>query len=322
MNLSIVRSAINHLMSHLMRNLCILKQHTALTRRSVGSFSRSFSLSFSLSFSRSFSLTFSLFILLSMMLTGCAGKETDVTIGWSQSKLLSEARAAFKDDDYPNCVKYYEKLESRYPFGPVAQQAQINVAYCNWKRDEQELALASINRFVQLYPSHPDLDYAFYLKGLITFNDNAGFFARFSGQDLSERDPKASKDAYEAFKTLTTRFPESKYTPDALDRMRYIVNALAESDVNAARYYYRRGAYVATVNRAQSALKDYDRAPAIEEALYLMVKSYDALGMKDLSADALRVFQLNFPNSDIFKTGKRQAVTAQSIKWWQFWNTN
>jgi outer membrane protein assembly factor BamD len=260
-------------------------------------------------------------LLITSLLCGCAGKDIDETAGWSQSKLISEAKTAINDNDYPNCVKFYEKLEARYPFGPLAEQAQINSAYCNWKRNEQELALASINRFIQLHPGHPDIDYAYYLKGLITFNDNLGFLAKFSGQDLSERDPKASKDAYEAFKVLTLRYPDSKYTPDALDRMRYIVNALAESDVNAARYYYRRGAYVATINRSQTALKDYDRAPAIEEALYLMVKSYDALGLKDLSADTMRIFNTNFPNSEIFKTGKRQAVTAQPSKWWQFWNT-
>jgi outer membrane protein assembly factor BamD len=256
-----------------------------------------------------------------LLFTACAGKDYDETISWSQSKLLGEANSALSDSDYPNCVKYFEKLEARYPFGPVAEQAQINSAYCNWKRNEQELALASVNRFIQLHPGHPNIDYAYYLKGLITFNDNLGFLAKFSGQDLSERDPKASKDAYEAFKTLTINFPDSKYTPDALDRMRYIVNSLAESDVNAARYYYRRGAYIAAINRAQTTLKDYDRAPAIEEALYLIVKSYDALGMKDLSADTMRVFNANFPNSEIFKTGKRQAVTAQQAKWWQFWNT-
>lgn len=273
-------------------------------------------------FNRITSLTLTVIMMvIVLLLTACAGKDYDETTSWSQSKLLGEANSALSDNDYPNCVKYFEKLEARYPFGPVAEQAQINSAYCNWKRNEQELALASVNRFIQLHPGHPNIDYAYYLKGLITFNDNLGFLAKFSGQDLSERDPKASKDAYEAFKTLTTNFPDSKYTPDALDRMRYIVNSLAESDVNAARYYYRRGAYVAAINRAQTTLKDYDRAPAIEEALYLMVKSYDALGMKDLSADTMRVFNANFPNSEIFKTGKRQAVTAQKANWWQFWNT-
>jgi len=119
---------------------------------------------------------------------------------------------------------------------------------------------------------------------------------------------------------LSTKYPDSKYTPDAIDRMRYIVNSLAESDVNAARFYYRRGAYLATVNRCQQAIKDYDRAPAIEEAMYLMVKSYDALGMKDLSADTMRVFKANFPNSQIFERGHRESVTAQKKTWWQIWN--
>jgi outer membrane protein assembly factor BamD len=261
-------------------------------------------------------------ILVTMCLSGCGTSDYDETTTWSQNKLLDEAKTARADNNYPNCVKYYEKLETRYPFGALAEQAQINTAYCHWKTGDQELALVAINRFIQLHPGHPNIDYAYYLKGLITFNDNQGFLGRFSGQDLSERDPKASKDAYEAFKYLTVNFPDSKYTPDALDRMRYIVNALAESDVNASRYYYRRGAYVAAINRAQTAVKDYDRAPAIEEALYLMVKSYDALGMKDLSADTMRVFNANFPNSEIFKSGKREAVTAQKSKWWQFWNTN
>jgi outer membrane protein assembly factor BamD len=253
-------------------------------------------------------------------LAGCASTDEDITAGWSQSRLLNEAKSSFKDEDYPNCVKYYEKLESRYPFGPMAEQAQLNIAFCNWKRGDIELAQIAINRFIQLHPGHPDIDYAYYLKGLITFNDNLGFFATFSGQDLSERDPKASKDAFEAFKILVNRFPNSKYAPDATDRMRYIVNSLAESDVNAARYYFRRGAYLATINRAQNAIKDYDRAPAIEEALYLMVKSYDALGMKDLSASSMRVFKETFPDSKIFQTGSRMSVTAKKSAWWQIWN--
>lgn len=279
--------------------------------------------------STSFSLIrlvrFSLFFILSLgasqFLTSCANTDADITSGWSQQKLMEEAKTALNDKDYANCVKYHEKLESRYPFGPAAEQAQLNIAYCNWKKNDIELALLSINRFIQLHPGHPEVDYAYYLKGLITFNDNLGFFASFSGQDLSERDPKASKDAFEAFKTLSIRFPKSKYTPDAIDRMRYIVNSLAESDVNAARFYFRKGAYIASINRSQNAIKEYDRAPAIEEALYLMVKSYDALGMQDLSDDTMRVFKTNFPQSDIFKTGKRISVTAREGSWWQIWNT-
>ncbi len=255
-----------------------------------------------------------------LLINGCAGDKTDETTGWSQDKLLSEAKSSMSDSDWPNCIKYFEKLEARFPFGPYAQQSQINIAYCYWKNGENELGVVAIDRFIKLHPGSPNIDYAYYLKGMITFNDNLGFMGQITGQDLSERDPKASKDAFEAFKILVTRFPNSKYTPDALDRMRYIVNSLAESDVNAARFYYKKGAYIATINRAQQAIRDYDRAPAIEEAMYLMVKSYDALNMKDLSDDSMRVFKLNFPNSNIFETGKRIPVTAKETSWWQIWN--
>ncbi len=263
---------------------------------------------------------FLLFCTAISLLTACSSDPKDETDGWSQNKLFSEAKQRLDDGDFANCVKYFEKLESRYPFGPFAQQAQINIAYCYWKNGENDLGVVAIDRFIKLHPGNDSIDYAYYLKGMITFNSNLGFFANLTGQDLSERDPKAAKDAFEAFKILTTRFPNSKYSPDALDRMRYIVNSLAESEVNAARFYFRKGAYLATINRAQQAIKDYDRAPAIEEAMYLMVKSYDALGMKDLSADALRVFKLNFPDSKIFTTGKRVPVTAKEKSWWQIWN--
>ena len=146
-----------------------------------------------------------------------------------------------------------------------------------------------------------------------------GFLGRITGQDLSERDPRAARDAFEAFKILTTRFPDSKYTPDALDRMRYIVNSLAESDVGTARYYYRRGAYLAAINRAQRAITDYDRAPATEEAVYILHKSYEALKMNDLSNDALRVLKLNFPDSQILVTGKRTGADENKPSWWQIW---
>jgi len=145
-----------------------------------------------------------------------------------------------------------------------------------------------------------------------------GFMGKLTGQDLSERDPKAAKEAFESFKVVVERFPNSKYAPDSLDRMRYIVNSLAEADVIVARYYYDRGAYLAAANRAQLVIRDYDRAPAVEEALYILIQSYQALGMTDLSSDAMRVFKLNFPDSQIFKTGKR---VQKERKWWQFWIT-
>jgi outer membrane protein assembly factor BamD len=254
-----------------------------------------------------------------LLLSGCAGSDgqKDDTDIWSETKLYSEATDKLKDADYAKCGKYFEKLEGRFPFGPYSQQAQINTAYCYWKAQEQAQAQVAIDRFIKLHQGSPDLDYGYYLKGLISFNDDLGWLGKFTGQDLSERDPKAAKEAFEAFKVVVERFPDSKYAPDSLDRMRYIVNSLAEADVIVARFYYQRGAYLASANRAQLVIRDYDRAPAVEEALYILTKSYEKLGMTDLSNDSLRVFKLNFPDSQMMVTGQR---VQKEGRWWQIWN--
>jgi outer membrane protein assembly factor BamD len=253
-----------------------------------------------------------------LMLSGCAGDGSkDDTDIWSETKLYSEATDKLNDADYAKCGKYFEKLEGRFPFGPYSQQAQINAAYCYWKAQEQVQALVAIDRFIKLHQGSPNLDYGYYLKGLISFNDDLGWLGKFTGQDLSERDPKAAKEAFESFKVVVERFPDSKYAPDSLDRMRYIVNSLAEADVIVARFYYQRGAYLASANRAQLVIRDYDRAPAVEEALFILTKSYEKLGMTDLSNDAARVFQLNFPESQMLQTGQR---IQKERRWWQIWN--
>ena len=253
------------------------------------------------------------------LLSGCAGSDgqKDDTDIWSESRLYSEATDKLNDGDFAKCGKYFEKLEARFPFGPYSQQAQINAAYCYWKAQEQAQALVAIDRFIKLHQGSPTLDYAYYLKGLITFNDDLGWLGKFTGQDLSERDPKAAKEAFESFKTVVERFPNSKYAPDSLDRMRYIVNSLAEADVIVARFYYQRGAYLAAANRAQLVIRDYDRAPAVEEALYILAKSYEKLELTQLSNDTMRVFKLNFPDSQMFETGQR---VQKERRWWQIWN--
>ena len=254
-----------------------------------------------------------------LLLSACAGSDgqKDDTDIWSEAKLYSEATDKLNDGDFAKCGKYFDKLEARFPFGPYSQQAQINAAYCYWKANEQAQALVAIDRFIKLHQGSSNLDYAYYLRGLITFNDDLGWLGKFTGQDLSERDPQAAKDAFESFKIVAERFPNSKYAPDALDRMRYIVNSLAEADVIVARFYYQRGAYLASANRAQLVIRDYDRAPAVEEALYILYKSYQKLGMVELSNDTARVFKLNFPDSPMLETGQR---VIKERRWWQFWN--
>jgi len=155
----------------------------------------------------------------------------------------------------------------------------------------------SADRFIRQYPNHPNIDYVYYLKGLASFNEDLGFLGRLMNQDISERDAKAAREAFDAFKDLVTRYPESKYADDARARMRYLVNAQAQAEVNVARFYFSRKAYIAAIQRSQVVVRDFQRTPATEEALHLMARSYEALQMKDLQADAERVLALNFPES-------------------------
>jgi outer membrane protein assembly factor BamD len=259
----------------------------------------------------------SLLILFLLALAGGCGllpEQIDETAGWSANKLYAEAKAAMADGAYDKAIKYFEKLEARYPYGRYAQQAQIETAYAYYKQDEKAQALAACDRFIRLHPNHPHVDYVYYLKGLINFNENLGLLGYVSMQDPSERDPKAAQESFAAFKTLVTQFPDSKYAQDAVQRMAYLVNALASHEVHVARYYLKRGAFVAAANRAQYALKTYPDAPANEEALFIMIKAYDALGMNDLRDDAERVMRKNFPNSEYFKRGLERPEP-----WWKLW---
>jgi len=256
-------------------------------------------------------------LLLGWSLGGCGlfkGGDDDETKGWSAAKLYSEAKSNLNDRNYETAIKYYQKLEARYPYGRFAQQAQIEIAYAHHKDNEPALAIAAADRFIKLHPNHPNVDYVYYLKGLANFNEDLGILGFISDQDLSERDPKAAAEAFDAFKELASRFPESKYTPDAIARMKYLVNALASHEVHVARYYMKRGAHVAAANRAQYALKTYPQSPANGEGLVILVKAYDALGMKDLRDDAERILLKNFPNSVYLKGGP-----GRRGAWWAVW---
>jgi len=259
-------------------------------------------------------MRYSLALLLALVMTGCGlmPDMNDETRGWSAAKLYAEARDQLNSRNYEKAIQYYQKLESRYPYGRFAQQAQIEIAYAHYKDQEPALAIAAADRFIKLHPNHPNVDYLYYLKGLANFNDDLGLLGFVSGQDLTERDPKAAREAFDAFKELSTRYPNSKYTPDAVARMNYLVNALAASEVHVARYYLKRGAYVAAVNRAQYSLKTYPQAPANEEGLLVMMQAYDALGLTELSKDTQRILTKNFPD------GKH--TQKKDTAWWQIWN--
>jgi len=261
---------------------------------------------------------YSLAVIFGVLLAACGllPESDDETRNWSAQKLYTEAKSEMDARNYEQAVKYYQKLEARYPYGRYAQQAQIEIAYAYYKDADQAQALGAVERFIKLHPNHPNVDYAYYLRGLINFNGDLGWLGYISGQDLSERDPKAARESFDAFKDLVARFPKSRYAPDSVDRMKYLVNALASHEIHVARYYMRRRAHVAAANRAQFALKTYPQAPANEEGLVILVKAYDEMGMKDLRDDAERVLKRNYPDSPYLKGDPHR----DKVPWWQIWN--
>lgn len=255
-------------------------------------------------------------LLASVLISGCGmlPDQKDETAGWTAEKLYTEAKDAMNDGAYDKAIKNFEKLEARYPYGRYAQQAQLEIAYAYFKQQESAAAVIACDRFIRLHPNHPNVDYAHFLKGLANFGEDLGMLAQLSMQDLSERDPKAAKESFDAFKELVTKFPDSKYTPDATARMNYLTNTLAAHQVHVARYYLKRAAYVAAINRAQTALRNYPGSPANEEALYVIILSYEGLGMKDLRDDTERVMRKNFPKSELFARG-----LDRPEPWWKLW---
>jgi outer membrane protein assembly factor BamD len=258
-------------------------------------------------------------VLVALLLGGCSyfnfnTKDVDETANWSAQRLYQEAKESLNDGNYQRAVRYFERLEARYPFGRFAQQAQIEIAYAYYREGESASAVAACDRFIKMHPNHPNVDYAYYLKGVVNFVEDQNAFTKISNQNPAERDPRAMRESFLAFKELVERFPDSKYTPDAIARMNWLVNALASHEIFVARYYMRRTAYVAAANRAQYVLENYPGAPATEDALYIMTLAYDRMGLTQLRDDTQRVMAKNFPNSSLVKDGFKRAP------WWQPWN--
>lgn len=242
-----------------------------------------------------------------LALTACGSLEKDPTAKWDAERLYKEGHSEIQAGNWTHAKELLDKLQSRYPFGRYAQQAQIEIAYALYKQGESADALDTIERFLKANPSHPSVDYVYYLKGLINFTEPPALIGRLVGYKVSERDPKAMRESFESFKELLSRFPDSRYAPDTRRRLAYLQNALAGHEVRVADYYYRRGAYLATIERAQGALRDFPGSVAQEEALQLIAQSYEALGLVELQADAERVLRLNYPAPVAAKTGPKNS---------------
>jgi outer membrane protein assembly factor BamD len=240
------------------------------------------------------------------LLAGCSWlpKQKDETKGWSAQRLYSAAKHRLKEGDYEESIKYYRLLAARYPFGRFAQQGALEVTYAYYKNEDFDQALAACDRFIKANPTHPNVDYAYYLRGLINYRYKKGILERIFPVDPSTRDPGPSRQAFFDFKTLIQKFPNSKYAKDAAQRMVYLRNNMAKYEIVVARFYMKRSAYIAAVNRAKYVIKHFDETPSVRDALEVMYISYNKMGLNDLARDTKRVIRKNYPDHPII-TGKQ-----------------
>lgn len=258
-------------------------------------------------------------LLLALTLTACSAfQEKDETLGWSQQRLFTEASDEMRAGNYDSAIKYFETLESRYPFGKYAHQSQLNVAYAYYRSAQYEAALAAADRFIRLHPGHPATAYAYYLKGLVNFSRSLGFLDRFIPTDTAQRDPGAALDSYNDFAEVVRLFPDSEYAEDAAQRMLYLRNNLARFEVHVARYYMKRGAFLAAANRAEYVVQNYQRTPALKDALEIMIDAYTELGMMDLAGDAQRVLAFNKETGALIPDPQEFAEKPLGLKIWDF----
>ena len=233
-----------------------------------------------------------------LLASGCNFKDVNDLSGIPAPELIAIAKESIEDSSYEKALNHLREVEARFPYSVYAQQAILETAYLYYKRGDEELTVASADRFIHTYPTHQNVDYAYYLKGLANFTTHKNFISKLTGaRDFSDRDPQSARDSFDAFDELVTRFPNSVYSPDARERMVTLLNTIAKHDTNIAKFYLERGAYVAVVNRCKYVIEHYQETPAVEDALGMMVIAYREMGLPDLAQDSWRVLQTNFPNS-------------------------
>ena len=266
-----------------------------------------------------------LLLLLILSSSGCSWfkDQIDETSGWSANQLYSEAKEKLAEKNYEKAIEYLEILQARYPFGRYAQQAELEIAYAYYKYDEPDLAIAAADRFIKIYPRHPNVDYAWYIKGLTNYNRGQSIVERYLPQEPAERDTFTMRAAYDDFSQLVKLYPNSTYAIDSSQRMIHLRNNMAEYEIHVADYYMRRKAFVAAANRGEYVIENFQRTPAVPDALVIMTRAYRILGIDDLADDSFRVLQLNYPDRPevAWLEDPRGYEKAQkkSESWWRFW---
>jgi outer membrane protein assembly factor BamD len=251
----------------------------------------------------------------SLTLGGCRSGGRDRELQQSSPEIIyQQARQRLNSYDYNAAIKTYEALTARYPFTDQARQSRLDLIYAYYRAGESESAIDAAETFVRENPTHPRVDYAWYIRGLVDFERTPNVVERFFRVDLSERPPTTARKAFGAFRTVVEQYPKSEYAHDSRRRMIYLRNRLADYEVHVAQYYYKRGAYVAAAQRAKNAIEQYDGAPAIRDALEIMMQSYDKMGLQELSQQTRMVYQENFGGDSL-----QQRMVQQNKPWWKIW---
>ena len=248
-----------------------------------------------------------------LLLGACSSDEPEVDPEATELKFYESASSSLRSGNYSDAVSKLQLLEARFPFGRFAQQAQLEIVYAYYRSGQPEAARAAADRFIRLHPQHPNADYAYYLKGMASFEEDQNFLERFLPLDPATRDPGAARRSFDDFNALVRRFPDSQYAPDAQKRMIYLRNLLAEYEVNVARYYVRRGAYIAAANRGRYVFENFQQTPSVPDALVVMVEAYQLLNMPELADQTLLVLSSNFPDHESL-TSNKKLKDSQSVK--------
>jgi outer membrane protein assembly factor BamD len=239
-----------------------------------------------------------LLVVMLTLLAACAGNDEQQTAIQDLQDAYDTAKKAVEGGNYRRGVQIFEAIQARFPFSDLSRQIQLELMYAYYKSGQKELAVETANTFMRENPIHARVDYALYIKALTYFEQDPGILERWFKKDVNKRPPKDVELSYATLRRLVERYPASAYAADAEQRMVYLKNRLAEYENKVADYYFRRGAYVAALNRAKNALEAFNGAESNAESLLIMVRAYEQLGMTDLAADTRRVHALNFPDEN------------------------
>jgi outer membrane protein assembly factor BamD len=234
------------------------------------------------------------------LLTSCSTDTTLEELNMSEDELYQRAQDHLQEQHYDLAADSLQMMEARFPFGKYAEQSQLDIIYVYYMQYDEAATRAAAERFIRLHPQHPNVDYAYYMKGLSSFTEGSGMFERFMPTDLTRRDPGAARQSFADFSQLVSRFPDSAYAADARKRMIYLRNLLARYEVHVANYYFLRGAYLAAANRGRYVVENFQRTPAVPDALAVMVQAYKLLGMEDAANDSLIALRTNYPDHPAF----------------------